>query len=113
MKVHFSDRLDVDPAALDVCGVFNVSLISDSPLLIDPFLLFTSEQDEYQPLLGEIIKCLTCLRDQSVVGNVNDGLLKSQYMFSEMKQLWLGFSQEAAEAISELRSPEPRTQTYI
>lgn len=93
MKVYFSDWFDVDPALLEEYGAFNVSLINDLPLFIDPFLLFTSEKEEYQQLHDDIIKYLTFLRDQSVSGNVDDGLLKSWYMFPEVKQLWLGFSQ--------------------
>lgn len=93
MKVYFSDWFDVDPAALEEYGAFNVSLINDLPLFIDPFLLFTSDKEEYQHLHDDIIKYLTFLRDQSVGGNVDDGLLKSWYMFPEVKQLWLGFSQ--------------------
>lgn len=93
MKVYFSDWFDVDPAVLEEYGALNVSLINDLPLFIDPFLLFTSEKEKYQQLHDDIIKYLTFLRDQSVNGNVDDGLLKSWYMFPEVKQLWLGFSQ--------------------
>jgi hypothetical protein len=93
MKVFFSDWFDVDPTILEEYGAFNVSLINDLPLFIDPFLLFTSEKEEYQRLHDDIIKYLTFLRDQSVGGKVDDGLLKSWYMFPEVKQLWLGFSQ--------------------
>ena len=93
MKAYFSDWFDVDPAVLDEYGAFNVSLINDLPLFIDPFLLFTSDKEKYQQLHDDIIKYLTFLRDQSVCGNVDEGLLKSWYMFPEVKQLWLGFSQ--------------------
>ncbi len=94
MKVYFSDWFCVDPAVLDAYGAFNVSLINDLPLFIDPFLLFTSDKEEYTHLHDGIIKYLTFLRDQSVAGNVSDGLLKSWYMFPEVKQLWLGFSKK-------------------
>lgn len=93
MKVYFSDWFDIEPEVLEEYGAFNVSLINDLPLFIDPFLLFTSEKEEYQRLHDDIIKYLTFLRDQSVEGNVDEGLLKSWYMFPEVKQLWLGFSQ--------------------
>lgn len=93
MKVYFSDWFDIDPEILEEYGAFNISLINDLPLFIDPFLLFTSEKEEYQRLHDEIIKYLSFLRDQSVDGNVDEGLLRSWYMFPEVKQLWLGFSQ--------------------
>ncbi len=93
MKVYFSDWFDVAPDLIEEYGAFNVSLINDLPLFIDPFLLFTSEKEDYQRLHDGIIKYLTFLKDQSIAGSINNGLLKSWYMFPEVKQLWLGFSQ--------------------
>lgn len=92
MKVYFSDWFDVDPKVLEDYGAFDVSLINDLPLFIDPFLLFTSEKAEYQGLHDGIIGYLRFLRDQSAQGNVDEGLLQAWYMFPEVKQLWLGFS---------------------
>lgn len=92
MKVYFSDWFDVAPEVLSEFGAFNISLINDLPLFIDPFLLFTSQKDEYRRLHDTIIEYLKFLRDQSVTGNVDQGLLHSWYMFPEVKQLWLGFS---------------------
>lgn len=46
MNVYFSDWFDVDPAALEEYGAFNVSLINDLPLFIDPFFLFTTDTTE-------------------------------------------------------------------
>ena len=93
MRAYFSDFFEVTPEVVDNYGAFNVSLINDLPLFIDPFLLFTSDKTEYQQLHDEIIKYLSFLRDQSLAGKIEDGLLKSWYMFPEVKQLWLGFSQ--------------------
>ena len=92
MKVYFSDWFEVDPTLLDEYGAFNVSLLNDLPLFIDPFLLFTSQRLELQRLHDQIIDYLKFLRDRSVAGDVNEGLLKAWYMFPEVKQLWLGFS---------------------
>lgn len=92
MRVYFSDWFEVEPKQLEEYGAFNVSLINDLPLFIDPFLLFTSDNDEYRRLHDGIIEYLKFLRDQAVAGNVNDGLLAAWYMFPEVKQLWLGFS---------------------
>lgn len=90
--VYFSDVFGVDPASLEVHGAFNVSLINDLPLFIDPFLLFNSPKPEYQALHAEIIRYVRFLRDKSVAGEVPDGLLRAWFMFSEVKQNWLGFS---------------------
>lgn len=92
MKVYFSDWFNIDPELLEQQGAFNVSLINDLPLFVDPFLLYTSEKDEYRRLHDQIIEYLRFLRDQSVQGTVDEGLLRSWYMFPEVKQLWLGFS---------------------
>jgi hypothetical protein len=62
VKAYFSDWFDVDPDDLDAYGAFNVSLINDLPLFIDPFLLFTSENATYRQLHDEIIKYLKFLR---------------------------------------------------
>ena len=92
MKIYFSDWFDVDPDALEEYGAFNISLVNDLPLFIDPFLLFTSKQEEYRKLHGQMIAYLRFLRDQAAGGHVDEGLLHSWYMFPEVKQLWLGFS---------------------
>lgn len=92
MHVYFTDCFQVGQDDLEDYGAFDVSLINDLPLFIDPFLLFTSNNPEYRKLHDQIIDYLKFLRDQSVAGIVNDGLLKAWYMFPEVKQLWLGFS---------------------
>lgn len=89
---YFSDIFGVDPADLERYGAFNVSLINDLPLFIDPFLLFNSRKTEYQALHAEIIQYVRFLRDKSAAGEVNEGLLRAWFMFSEVKQNWLGFS---------------------
>ncbi|MBZ5590559.1 MAG: hypothetical protein LAO05_18570, partial [Acidobacteriia bacterium] len=82
------------PTALAEHGAFNISLINDLPLFIDPFLLFNSDNPNYQQLHADVIAYLRFLRDQSARGALPDGLLKAWFMFPEVKQTWLGFSQE-------------------
>jgi len=93
MKVYFSDIFDVNPDVIEEYGAFNISLINDLPLFIDPFLLFNSANPEYQRLHKEILKYVAFLRDRSVDNSVNKGLLKSWYCFPEVKQTWLGYSE--------------------
>ena len=88
----FNEYFGIAEELLTEFGAFNVSLINDLPLFIDPFLLFHSENDEYQQLHDEIIQYVTFLRDRSVAGTVNKDLLKAWYFFPEIKQNWLGFS---------------------
>ena len=92
MRIHFTDWFNVDPSKLDEYGAFNISLVNDLPLFIDPFLLFTSKKSRYRQLHDEIINYLKFLRDQSTGGKINKGLLRAWYMFPEVRQLWLGYS---------------------
>ena len=92
MQTYFTDFFDVDPAVLEKYGAFNVSLVTDLPLFIDPFLLFNSKKKKYQELHTEIIQYLIFLRDKARDGSLDAGLLKSWYQFSEVKQNWLGFT---------------------
>lgn len=92
MDLFFTDIFDVDPQILEEYGAFNVSLINDLPLFIDPFLLFNSERGEYQDLHKQIIDYIRFLRDQTERGRVDSGLLRSWFAFPEIKQNWLGFS---------------------
>jgi hypothetical protein len=41
MDLFFSQYFDVKPAVLEEFGAFDISLASDLPLFIDPFLLFS------------------------------------------------------------------------
>jgi hypothetical protein len=92
IKIHFSDFFDVSSRTLEEYGAFNVSLINDLPVFIDPFLIFNSKNPSYQELHNNIIKYLKFLRDKSNSGQIDDGLLKAWFFFSEVKQNWLGYS---------------------
>lgn len=92
MGTFFSDTFNVDPSTLESCGAFDISLINDLPLFIDPFLLFHSEKAEYQALHQQIIDYLVFLRDRATAGTVSDGMLRNWYCFPEVKQNWFGFS---------------------
>lgn len=73
-------------------GAFDISLINDLPLFIDPFLLFNSSDPELQALHEQIIGYLRFLRDRTTAGVVDDGLLEAWFTFREVKQNWFGFS---------------------
>ncbi|HAX97700.1 MAG TPA: hypothetical protein DCY12_02075 [Candidatus Atribacteria bacterium] len=92
MIIHFTDYFQIDQQTFDNCGAFNVSLINDLPLFIDPFLLFSSNKPEYQQLHNEMISYLKFLRDKSIQKGIRSGLLKRWFTFSEISQTWLGFS---------------------
>jgi len=92
MGTYLTEVLGIHPDRLDEYGAFDVSLVTDLPLFIDPFLLFGSEKEEYNRLHDEIIEYLVFLRDKALAGPVHEGLLAIWYCFPEIKQNWLGFS---------------------
>jgi hypothetical protein len=91
--VHFTDCFGVDPNLLDAYGAFDISLVNDLPLFIDPFLLFNSDKAQYRALHDSMIGYLRFLRDKAVRGAISPALVKAWYAFPELKQTWLGFSQ--------------------
>lgn len=90
--IYFTDFFGVDPHVLEDYGAFNVSLINDLPLFIDPFLLFDSDKPEYNTLHDEIIRYVKFLRDVSVDTAIYKGLISHWFRFPEVSQNWLGFS---------------------
>ena len=92
MSTFFSDRFAIDPALLEKYGAFNISIITDLPLFIDPFLLFNSKKPKYKELHNSIVQYLIFLKEKAQDGSVTEGLLRSWYCFPEVKQNWLGFS---------------------
>lgn len=48
MELYFSQHFDVDPDLLEEYGALDISLVSDLPLFVDPFLLFNSDDPDYQ-----------------------------------------------------------------
>jgi len=93
LDVLFSDCFKVSQKAVDQYGALDVSLVSDLPLFVDPFLLFNSKKKQYRTLHGEMIRYLRFLRDKSVDQELLDpGLIQAWYVFPEIKQNWLGFT---------------------
>ncbi|WP_417873513.1 hypothetical protein [Xanthomarina gelatinilytica] len=92
MKIYFSDFFNIDPSKIEEYGAFNISLINDLPLFIDPFLLFGSKKDEYKELHDSILKYLTFLKSKSEIGITEFYQIKSWYLFPEVKQNWFGYS---------------------
>lgn len=92
MNTFFSDFFNVSPALIDEYGAFNISLINDLPLFVDPFLLFNSENPTYQQLHKDIICYMRFLKEMSLSGAINPCLVEAWFTFPEVKQNWLGFS---------------------
>lgn len=94
MKIYFSDFFNVDENLIEKYGAFNISLINDLPLFIDPFLLFNSKNKEYKKLHDGIIEYVRFLKEKSEDENINKGLLFSWFKFPEVKQNWFGYSEK-------------------
>lgn len=91
MELYFSEQFSVDPDVLETYGAFDVSVVSDLPLFVDPFLLFNSGKPEYQALHEGILKYLIFLRDHANA-DLDPALIDSWYRFKEVKQNWMGYT---------------------
>lgn len=91
-KIYFSDFFAVSTDLVEEYGAFDISLINDLPLFIDPFLLFNSENQTYQELHEEIINYMRFLKDVSSNEMLPKPLIREWFTFSEIKQNWLGVS---------------------
>lgn len=91
-RIYFTDFFGVDPGDLEAYGAFNVSLVNDLPLFIDPFLLFDSENEVYQRLHQDIIRYVRFLRDRSIETDLPPRMVTEWFHFPEVRQNWLGFS---------------------
>ncbi|MFN7160574.1 MAG: hypothetical protein ACK4NC_03115 [Candidatus Gracilibacteria bacterium] len=96
INIYFSDFFNIAPKVIEDFGALNISLVSDLPLFIDPFLLFHSTKEPYKEIHIQIIKYLHFLRKTSTSVSIGDkGRLKTLYSFSEVKQTWLGFTENS------------------
>jgi len=94
-RIKFSKYFSVKKEDLDKEGFFNISLISDLPLFIDPFHLFYNSNKDYQKLHKSIIDYLSFLKGLSSQYNsskIPESTISTYYRFPEVKQNWFGFS---------------------
>jgi hypothetical protein len=76
VATFFSDIFEIDPDLLEEYGAFDISMVTDLPLFIDPFLLFNSDDAEYRKLHDNIIEYLRFLKGKATSGPMPDGLLR-------------------------------------
>jgi hypothetical protein len=65
-------------------GAFNVSLLADLPLFVDPFLLFNSKKQKYRALHDRMIDYLRFLKQKSELGSLDPHLLDGAFNFLRM-----------------------------
>jgi len=93
MRIYFSDFFGVSRQLLEKYGTFNISLLADLPLFVDPFLLFNSKKRVYRDLHDRMIDYLRFLKEKSLADpDLPTGLLRAWYRFPEVGQNWLGFT---------------------
>lgn len=91
VALYFSDHFDVASETLTDYGAFDVCVVSDLPLFIDPFLLFNSDNETYQALHDGSVEYLRFLKGKAGPA-LDSGLLAASYRLKEVKQNWLGFT---------------------
>ncbi len=92
MSVFFSEVFEVEKELLESYGAFDISLATDLPLFIDPFLLYDSSQNKYSAWHDELVNYLKFLKGMSISGPVPSRVVNYYYRFPEVKQNWLGFT---------------------
>lgn len=96
VELTFTDLFSILPKTLKDYGAFNISLKADSPLFMDPFLLFDNPQ--FPGWHDQVIKYLVFLRDEAIgLSVVPDRKLDDLFLFKEVKNNWLGYSQDSNE----------------
>ena len=86
VPIYFSDVFEVDAQVVDDYGAFNVALVNDLPLFVDPFLLFDSEGDKYKALHDGVIDYLVFLKERALEGELSKGDASQWLMFKEVKK---------------------------
>ena len=92
--IYFTDVFSIEQELLDDYGAFNIALVNDLPLFVDPFLLFDSESPNLRDLHDSIIKYLVFVRDRVQADELTEGSISQWLFFPEVKQNWLGFSRQ-------------------
>lgn len=91
MSLYFSDQFGVGRDEVEAYGAFDISLLSDVPLFIDPFLLYKIAKPGYKDVHDSMFEYLCFLRDLSSE-TLSEDQIKEWFLFREVKQNWLGFS---------------------
>jgi len=88
--IFFSEYFGVSRDELDRWGAFDLNLLADVPLFVDPFLLFNSSKVAYQELHEAILTYLRYLRSLAAE-NLSDATIRDLFRFQEVSQNWFGY----------------------
>ena len=80
MNYKFSDYFKISKNVMDENDIYDISIVSDTPVFIDPFLLYISNKFEYQNAHEQIMKYLLFLC-KKVKTNEDEKSLKKKYFY--------------------------------
>ncbi|APZ35776.1 hypothetical protein BOH66_06490 [Microbacterium aurum] len=89
-SIFFSAYFGVHREELDAYGAFDLNLLADVPLFVDPFLLFNSAKPAYQELHEGILTYLRYLKSLSGE-ELSDATIRDLFRFQEVRQNWFGY----------------------
>lgn len=90
-KMLFSDYFNVDKTIISEYGAVNISLFADTPLFIDPLLIFNNDNPEIKCLYERISSYLKFL-NKIASKNPSEDEIQYYFRFKEVKENWLGVS---------------------
>ncbi|MDA1050143.1 MAG: hypothetical protein O3C40_06650 [Planctomycetota bacterium] len=90
--MYFSDVFNISNDILADENVFDISLVSDLPLFIDPFLIFDSDKPVYQQLHEVVVRYVSFLRNKVLAGQITESQEREWLYFPEIPNNWLGYS---------------------
>ena len=90
-KLLFSEYFEIDKNVLEEHDVFDISLYYDSPVFIDPFLLFYNEDKILQNVHQNILDYFSFLKNVTLNHQKSTALISEFFLFQEVKELWLGY----------------------
>ena len=89
--MFFSEVFDVNSTIIAEYGAVDISMVCDTPLFIDPMLIFNSKKKKYKQLHNEIIQYFHFLYKKSQQ-NLSRQEVDAWFNFSEVPNNWLGYS---------------------
>ena len=85
----FSDYFNVDKKVVDDYGAVNISLLADTPLFIDPLLIYSNDDPQIRSLYPRLSNYLRFL-DKIAINNPTEQEIKYYFEAKEIKENWLG-----------------------
>lgn len=89
----FSDVFKISKQVIENYGAINLSLASDTPLYIDPLLIYSNDDENIRSQYQNIVKYLLFLNKQAKKDSSKDSI-RYYFTFKEIKNNWLGVSKK-------------------